>query len=174
MTQRLGRCWRSGGPLGPGLSAIVNSRGWTELFFLDEAVALAAGHRPCFLCRRDAAKQFKTFWMSARGVSSCTAAEIDDVLHAERLVRGRKRLHPLDAALGDLPDGTVVAVGGYAFTLHRGQAYRWTNDGYEHPQVLDRTEWMVTPPATVAALAAGYRPVLHPSINATSDRPDHV
>jgi len=150
---------------------VMAGRSWTELFFLDEAVALAAGHRPCFLCRRDAAERFRACWASARGISSPSAAEIDDVLHIERLDHGRKRLHPLDAALRDLPDGTVVAVGDDAFTIRAGLGHRWTGGGYDHPRVLDCADWMLTPPSTVAALSAGYPPVFHPSINSTPDRP---
>lgn len=150
---------------------VMADRSWTELFFLDEAVAFAAGHRPCFLCRRDAAARFRACWASARGISSPSAAEIDDVLHAERLDHGRKRKHRLAAALRDLPDGTIVVVGDDAFTLRSGLAHRWTDEGYDRPRVLDRADWMLTPPSTVAALSAGYRPVLHPSINTTPDRP---
>lgn len=149
---------------------VMAGRSWTELFFLDEAVAFAAGHRPCFLCRRDVAERFRACWASARGISSPSATEIDDVLHAERLDHGRKRKHPLAAALRDLPDGTIVAVGDDAFALRSGLAHRWTDEGYDRPRVLDRADGMLTPPSTVAAFSAGYRPVLHPSINSTPDR----
>src|SRR5687768_2583878 len=68
--------------------AVMGGRSWTELFFLDEAVALAAGHRPCFFCRRRAAEAFRQAWAKGRGVSAPRAAEMDAVLHAERLDHG--------------------------------------------------------------------------------------
>src|SRR3954454_4076304 len=61
--------------------AVMGGRSWTELFFLDEAVALAAGHRPCFFCRREAAKAFREAWASGRGETVSRAAEMDEVLH---------------------------------------------------------------------------------------------
>src|SRR5215470_16227290 len=70
-------------------------RSWTELFFLDEAVALAAGHRPCFVCRREAAERFRDCWRTATGSPRASANAIDIVLHQERLERGRKRIHAL-------------------------------------------------------------------------------
>src|SRR5687768_17443665 len=74
---------------------VMATRSWTELFFLDEAIALAAGHRPCFLCRREAAERFRAAWAAAHGAAKPAAAEIDATLHAERQERGRKRIHPL-------------------------------------------------------------------------------
>jgi len=70
---------------------VMGGRSWTELFFLDEAVALAAGHRPCFFCRRAAAEAFRTAWGKAKGGKAPLAPEMDAVLHEERLDRGRKR-----------------------------------------------------------------------------------
>ena len=72
----------------------MGGRSWTELFFLDEATALAAGHRPCFYCRRDDANRFRAAWEQGNGVT-ILAPEIDAVLHRERLDGGRKRLHAL-------------------------------------------------------------------------------
>jgi hypothetical protein len=69
--------------------AVMGDRSWTELFFLDEAIALAAGHRPCFFCRRRAAESFRVAWAKARGEGEPLAAEMDAVLHAERLDQGQ-------------------------------------------------------------------------------------
>lgn len=143
---------------------VMARRSWTELFFLDEAVALAAGHRPCFECRREAAERFRNAWATGRGEPPSPAAAIDAVLHQERLDAGRKRVHPISAALADLPDGAMVVAAGSAFTLCSGRAYRWTTAGYAAPEPLDRADGLLTPPSTLLALAAGYRPVLHPSI----------
>jgi len=144
---------------------VMGGRSWTELFFLDEAVALAAGHRPCFFCRREAAGRFRACWAVARNEPLPSAPAMDTVLHGERLEGRGKRLHSLAGPLAGLPDGTVVAVGNEAFTLHGGLAHRWTEEGYAPPQHLGGADRLVTPPSTVAALAAGYRPVLHPSVS---------
>src|SRR3569833_1506044 len=93
---------------------VMARRSWTELFFLDEATALAAGHRPCFYCRRDDANRFRAAWDVGIGASGIHAAEIDAVLHRERLNHGGKRLHPLPAGIDDLPDGAMVQVGGFS------------------------------------------------------------
>jgi hypothetical protein len=144
---------------------VMGARSWTELFFLDEVVALAAGHRPCF-CRREGAQAFRDAWASGRAVRVPRAAEIDTVLHAERLDHGRKRLHPITARPDELPDGTVIAAAGEPYTLAHGRAFRWTAYGYQGPVEIPRVDALLTPPSTLAALRAGYRPVLHPSIEA--------
>ena len=148
--------------------AVMAGRSWTELFFLDEAVALAAGHRPCFLCRREAAERFRECWASARGEQPPSAEAIDSALHHERLERGRKRVHSIHERPSILPNGAVVVAGGSAFTLHSGRAYRWTDDGYAAPEPLHHADGLLTPPSTLMALSSGYRPVFHPSINTTS------
>jgi hypothetical protein len=150
---------------------VMGGRSWTELFFLDEAVAFAAGHRPCFLCRRGAAKRFRGHWAAAKGVTPPSAASMDATLHVERLEHGRKRLHPIAVPLSALPDGAIVSVGSEAFTLCSGLAHRWTNEGYAQPQRLIYADWLLTPPSTVMALRAGYLPVFHPSMRTVPDRP---
>jgi hypothetical protein len=147
--------------------AVMASRSWTELFFLDEAVALAAGHRPCFLCRREAAERFRDSWAAARGELRPSAEAIDTILHHERLERGRRRVHPIPGPLAALHDGAMVVAEGSAFTLHSGRAYRWTNEGYAPPERLHHADGLLTPPSTLMALSLGYRPALHPSINTT-------
>jgi hypothetical protein len=146
--------------------AVMGSRSWTELFFLDEAIALAAGHRPCFFCRRRAAKAFRAAWAKGRGESAPRAVEMDAVLHAERLDHGRKRLHALSVRTEELPDGAVIAAAGEAYTIARGRAFRWTARGYEAAATIPRPDGLVTPPSTLGAIGAGYRPVLHPDIDA--------
>src|SRR5215831_888266 len=74
---------------------LMGRRSWTELFFYDEATALAAGHRPCFYCRRAAAQSFAQAWACAHRVATVRAPEIDEKLHAQRLNKGTKRIHPL-------------------------------------------------------------------------------
>jgi hypothetical protein len=145
---------------------VMASRSWTELFFLDEAVALAAGHRPCFLCRREAAERFRDSWAAARGELRPSAQTIDTVLHRERLDEGgRKRVHPISWPLAALHDGVMVVAAGSAFTLCSGLAYRWTSKEYSPPERLYHADGLLTPPSTLMAFGSGYRPALHPSIN---------
>lgn len=140
--------------------------GWTELFFLDEVTALAAGHRPCFECRREAAKAFAARFGEANGLDDPKVAAIDAILHRQRLASSRREGPTLTAEeLADLPDGAMVSEGGRAFALRGGTALRWSFDGYGAPVEL-RTltaPHLVTPPATVAALRAGFMPVCHGS-----------
>ena len=89
---------------------VMGPRSWTELFFLDEATALAAGHRPCFECRRAEAEAFRAAWAAGAGGPPPRAAGMDAVLHAERLDGRGKRLHPLDRPAARLPDGAMLAI----------------------------------------------------------------
>lgn len=142
---------------------VMSRRSWTELFFLDEATALAAGHRPCFFCRREAAESFRAAWAAGNGGARPYAAGMDEVLHRERLESGRKRLHPLPSPIDELPDGAMVASGTAPYLIAGGRMFRWTETGYEkHRPALSDTK-LVTPPSTLRALGAGYRPILHPS-----------
>jgi hypothetical protein len=142
---------------------VMGGRSWTELFFLDEATALAAGHRPCFFCRRWDANRFRAAWEQGNGVKGIRAREIDAVLHGERLDRGRKRLHPLPMPAEQLPDGAMVLVGEDSFLIARGRALRWSMAGYHEADGAIENAMLLTPPSTLRALGAGYRPVLHPS-----------
>jgi hypothetical protein len=144
---------------------VMARRSWTELFFLDEAVALAAGHRPCFFCRREAAEAFRNAWALGRAVKLRPAPEMDAVLHSERLDHGRKRLHGLPGPADELPDGSAIAAADDAYILARGRAFRWTVHGYEGPLEIPRADAVLTPSSTLGALRAGYRPRLHPSID---------
>jgi hypothetical protein len=142
---------------------VMGGRSWTELFFLDEATALSAGHRPCFFCRRDDANRFRAAWEAGNGVTNILADEIDVVLHRERLDGRAKRLHKLPAPMMRLADGAMVALGGESYLVANGELLRWSFDGY-HPANLNAgAAMLLTPPSTLRALDAGYRPVLHPS-----------
>lgn len=144
---------------------------YTQLFFLDEATALAAGHRPCFECRRDAAQEFVRRWQQRGGRRDATVAEVDRELSEQRRVlrsgmRDGKRAWV--GLLQDLPDGTMVEVDGAAWLVHAGQLVKWSHDGYRDAQrrAIDdgRTGWVLTPHGTVQALRDGYRPVEHPTL----------
>jgi hypothetical protein len=142
---------------------VMGGRSWTELFFLDEATALAAGHRPCFYCRRDDAVRFRAAWEQGNGVSGVLARDIDAVLHRERLDGGRKRLHALPVPLEKLPDGAMLQQGSESYLIARGRALLWSAAGYRKPESAIENAMLLTPPSTLRALEAGYQPVLHPS-----------
>jgi hypothetical protein len=137
---------------------------YTELFFLDEATALAAGHRPCFECRRAEAIEFAGLWRRARGKTGrAAAAEMDALLHAERLdAKGGKRTHW--ASLASLPRGAMFRDGEAAYLIADARLLAWSPGGYSPAGAARAREVEVlTPPAFVAVLAAGYRPRLHDS-----------
>ena len=142
---------------------VMGGRSWTELFFLDEATAFAAGHRPCFFCRREDANRFRAAWEKGNGVTDVRAREMDSVLHRERLDRGKKRLHPLPIPAEQLPDGAMVQAGEESFLIVQGRALRWSMAGYREADSSIENAMMLTPPSTLRALGAGYRLVLHPS-----------
>ena len=142
---------------------VMGSRSWTELFFLDEATAFAAGHRPCFFCRRDDAIRFRAAWEQANGAKNIRARDIDAVLHRERLDRGNKRLHPLPMPLNELPDGAMVQAGDESYLIVQGRPLQWSMAGYRKAGNAIDSAMLLTPPSMLRALSRGYRPVLHPS-----------
>jgi hypothetical protein len=139
---------------------------WTALFFLDEATALAAGHRPCGYCRRPAYESYAEAWRRAGGLARRPrAGEMDARLHAERVDPRTRRQRTRPALAGELPDGVMVRRDGACGLLAGGRFLPWSFTGYLAPVTLrpGTAVELLTPPASVAALAAGYRPVLHPS-----------
>jgi hypothetical protein len=142
---------------------VMGGRSWTELFFLDEATAFAAGHRPCFYCRRDDANRFRAAWQQGNGVTRILARDMDAVLHRERLEGRTKRLHELTAPIERLPDGAMVALDDESYLIVQGRALLWSPAGYRQAQNALAAAMLLTPPSTLRALSAGYRPVLHPS-----------
>ena len=134
----------------------------TELYFLDEATGLAAGHRPCGECRYREYQAFKQAF--AAGGEALGAPEIDARMGASRLVRpGVRRTY--QAPLAGLPSGTMVDIGGEPWLVTDGRLLAWTPGGYaERPAPVPcGPVTVITPQVTVAVLAAGYQPVLHPS-----------
>jgi hypothetical protein len=141
---------------------------YTELFFLDEATALAAGHRPCSECRRQDYDRFKAAWITGNpdlGFDSKTKiAELDRQLHADRLNLDKtQRTFTADPA--SLPDGVFLAFpdGENAYLWWKGKLLRWTPAGYLAWLTTSAPAEAVvlTPRSTVAAIRAGYSPVLH-------------
>ena len=139
---------------------------WTALFFLDEATALSAGHRPCGYCRRADYLAFAEAWRGAQGLPDRPrAVQMDAQLHAERVESYSRRQRTRPARAGALPDGVLVRHRGTTGLLLGGHLLPWSFAGYTAPVPLppaSRVE-LLTPPVTTAALAAGYRPLLHPT-----------
>ena len=142
---------------------VMGGRSWTELFFLDEATALAAGHRPCFYCRRDDANLFRAAWEKGNRVQGVRMHDIDTVLHHERLDHGEKRLHALLMPLEQLPVGAMVQQGEESFLVTQGRALLWSPAGYSAVEREPDKAALLTPPSTLRTLNAGYSPVLHPT-----------
>ncbi len=129
----------------------VWGRYYTELFFLDEVTALAAGHRPCFECRRKDAEDFAKKWRAAFKLrTSPRAPAMDERLHTERLDGRAKRLHR--RKLDDLPDGAVIALEEGAYAVRGNALLRWTPEGYAtgQPRPRGATVDVLTPPAILA------------------------
>ncbi|CDX54397.1 conserved hypothetical protein [Mesorhizobium plurifarium] len=141
--------------------------GWTELFFLDEVTALAAGHRPCFFCRRERATDFVGRFGEAFGIDEPRAPMVDKRLHKERLASGGRPPAVTAPELGDLPDGTMIADGDNAYALRAGKALKWSFAGYASPIALDRLAdrplRLLTPTTSITVLKHGFAPAWHPS-----------
>lgn len=141
---------------------------YSELFFLDEATALAAGHRPCATCRRNRYDEFKLKWMTANGGGApgfASIAELDKVLHAERIDRNAAKVVYV-APLSSLPLGAFVDIDGEALLVWRRGLRRWSFFGYSPASAQPSAQTPVrvlTPKSVVRALAMGYAPSVHPS-----------
>src|SRR5262249_36052794 len=145
---------------------------YTELFFLDEATALAAGHRPCRECRHADHERFKEAWLHGNKVLGLPAGtsidQIDAVLHRERGMSGGAK-GTFEAAPDSLPDGgfiTLPPAPGEALLVAAGRLWRWTPGGYADAGLLPRAATkasVLTPRSTVRAIAAGYAPQRHRS-----------
>ena len=138
---------------------------YTELFFLDEATALAAGHRPCAECRRPAYDHFRRCWVAAHGDPAAklpSAGELDEALHHDRLIApATKKTHR--AAIAGLPDGVFILHDAAPWLLWRSSLLRWTPGGYDdrRPRPTHGDATVLTPRVTVGTIAAGYAPAVH-------------
>ena len=143
---------------------------YTELFFLDEATALAAGHRPCAECRRADYDAFVALWRELHPADAGGGADaVDARLHAERLDGRAQRRH--EAVIRDLPDGTFVLRDGEPWLVRGAHLRRWTSRGYADtaPRPADGPATVITPPSLVALLHTERTPLvpfLHPSADA--------
>ncbi|MEN8840004.1 MAG: hypothetical protein ABF288_02700 [Octadecabacter sp.] len=137
---------------------VMTGHNWTELFFLDEAVAMAAGHRPCAYCRRANYNAFSEAWGE-----SLKAPQMDAVLHRARAVNGARHLQTHQAQAQDLPDGTFIKTD-QPYLLRRDAAFPYAPNGYGAPK--SRPTGVVTALTSapmIGVLRGGYAPQLHPS-----------
>jgi len=143
---------------------IMRPHSYTELFFLDEATAMSAGHRPCAECRHADYQRFRALWEACHG-GPAKADDIDARLHADRLDGREKRTY--FETLADLPDGAYIILDGAPWLVWQDRLFAWSDSGYlrhgHRPKHL-RAE-VLTPRSMVAVIAAGYRPEVHPTID---------
>jgi hypothetical protein len=144
---------------------------YSELFFLDEATALSAGHRPCNDCQPYRFKQFKRAWCAAhcpeKSPSQLLISEVDEIISAERIGPDDKK--PTFAApLDTLPVGTFFTLNGNAFLVTSGGVFEWSLDGYSRASLPKLVEVdVLTPKSAVAVLRKGYVPWIHTTADAT-------
>ena len=160
------RGWQRGALMQPGR--------FTELFFLDDATAMAAGHRACALCRRADYERLGEIWRQLHP-SQTGADAIDAQLHAERVEPSTREHRRHDAPFADLPDGAFILWNGTPRLVLGGDLIRWTSAGYveREPRPPRRRARVITPPSLVAVLRAGWEPLVpfvHPSAGVASLR----
>lgn len=140
---------------------------YTELFFLDEAVALAAGHRPCAECRRERFNAFKAAWNGSRdrgGAEYALADEIDRVLHPTRVDRRRRKI-VYESPVNSLPDGCFVQIDGSSYLVYADALFLWTPEGYvaKRHRPDDLIVQVLTPKPIGRCIRQGYKPEIHKS-----------
>lgn len=146
--------------------ALMQPGRYTELFFLDEVTALAAGHRPCFECRRKDALAFAEAFGTSRGTVTPKAPVMDERLATERRRSADDRERVIDSsAISSLPDGAMIRQGAAYFAVRGGMLLPWSFEGYSAPvassSLAEGPIYLATPPSTLAAISRGYRPVFH-------------
>ena len=149
---------------------VMSPSSYTELFFLDEATALSAGHRPCAECRRKDFSEFKTLWLlsNSNHLADSTIRSIDPVLHDDRVGKDRcKRV--FSETLEHLPDGTFIThprTPDRYYLWFKKRLCNWTPNGYGRSTRTDLNTivQVLTPRSIVRTLRAGYEPALHPSL----------
>lgn len=153
---------------------LMQPHSYTELFFLDEAAAFAAGHRPCAECRHADYQRFKAAWAKTHGGAN-SAEAMDAIIHADRLEgRGRsQRKRTYRAEIATLPDGVYLALDGAAWLLWRGSLLAWSAGAYTARRPAPRSGMVevLTPAALVAVFRAGYTPSVHPSAEVVVKEP---
>jgi len=148
---------------------VMRPGSWTELFFLDEATAFAAGHRPCAVCRRVRFSEFKTAWLAANPALTSSATprvtEIDKILHAERTRRGGGKI-TYEEELAGVPDGAMIELDAAAYLIWGRQLLKWSFHGYSQGEPMRLSQQRVhvlTPASIVRMFRTGFRPDVHDS-----------
>jgi hypothetical protein len=142
---------------------VMSPNQYTELFFLDEATAFAAGHRPCFECRRKAYDIFKNNWIKGNpeyGFNEKTSIQkVDEVLHSERIDDNNNKV-TFTSPFKDLPDGSFIRIEDEPYLVSGKQIFHWTPFGYGKGSLLSAAEkvCVLTPKSTVNAFREGYKP----------------
>ena len=143
---------------------LMTGRNWTELFFLDEAVAMAAGHRPCGYCRRAAYTRFTAAWEDHAGARA-KAPEMDKLLHNARVQSHSRAQIRHKANLAEMPEGTMILRGDGAYLVSVSTLQRYQRANYAPPVARPKLETVtvLTPKPMIDVLRAGFRPCLHAS-----------
>lgn len=142
---------------------------YSELFFLDEATALAAGHKPCAHCRRSRYSEFKELWRQANGLSefeSLSSEQMDSQLHKERVSSERTK-KTFEASYGSLPDGTFIELNNGAHLVWENNIYRWSYQGYSRGEdsiAKNQLVKVITPKTIVRMYSSGFKPFVHKTI----------
>lgn len=147
---------------GRNIKPFMQPGGYTELFFLDEATALSAGHRPCGECRKEDYEKFKSAWNAAKGTDA-SIKEIDRQLHAERLISSKDG-KPAQQRLDELPDGVMFAINDQAFLKWKDDVLAWSPTGYSLPRVEVSKKQVVsvlTPASIIDVIRKGYQVRVH-------------
>ena len=142
--------------------SVMTGRKWTELFFLDEATAFAAGHRPCALCRRADYLRFRGAWAKATGAFA-SAADMDTALHAARITLGTRVQKRYSAPLKSIPRGTFILWQDRPHLVSASGLLAYAPDGYHSvlPYEKGAEVIVLTPAPLVAVISAGYCPATH-------------
>jgi hypothetical protein len=142
---------------------VMSPNRWTELFFLDEATAFAAGHRPCFECRKDDAKRFKSCWIkgnpSYQFNLTTSIGDIDEIIHRERINSVKKKItHQRERS--EIADGTFISMDDAPYLFKNDRLHRWTPFGYEDSMAVHNSSTfkILTPNSIVNAFREGYVP----------------
>jgi hypothetical protein len=142
---------------------VMAPKRYTELFYLDEATSFAAGHRPCFECRRNDYNRFKTLWLKGNPQynfdEKTTIKEIDDILHQERMDDNNTKV-TYEENIDTIPNGTFVLIDNKPYLVFGKNIYLWTPFGYEKGMALPNVEKLtvLTPRSIVNTFRAGYLP----------------
>ena len=145
---------------------LMSPNAYTELFFLDEVTAFAAGHRPCAECRRARYNEFRDAWAAAnqwQEDSVVKAPQMDEILHRERLENNQKVTWP--QSVSELPHGAMFRVGDENLVVHDGEILKWSFEGWGLPGelILPETVEVLTPRSVVKAFKGGFKPEFHSS-----------